>query len=749
MTDAIRSQPIPNAPSAPRRQRVVVIAGNPNTGKSTLFSGMTGTHVRIGNYPGITVERQRATLQLPDLTTAELVDSPGTYSLSARTRDEFIALEAIAGLPPLERPTVVLDVIDASQLTRNLYLTLQLIELDLPIVVALNMTDQAEANGRPVDAAKLEIALGVPVVPICARKNQGIDAVKSRLAAVLHDPARARPGWRWTPKDGPLLDDIAAIEPHVPEAWAGDSAPRRRALALWALLSLDDDDELKDVPQALRDAVRKRRALALGAGRDLDREVIEGRYHWIDSHEASFVKDHRVLKSITDRVDRVLLSPWIGFPFFLGLMAFLFESLFSWSEPLIGAIESTFTWIGDTLHGMLPSGLFADFVQDAVIGGVGAFMVFLPQILLLMLFLQVLEDSGYMARVAVIMDRLMRFLGLSGRAFVPMLSGYACAVPAILGTRNMERQRDRLLTIMVLPFMTCSARLPVYALLIATIWPSGDSPGTAGLLLVGMYLFGTVMALLAAWVLGRTLWRGVEVPLLIELPPYRLPHLKTIGRGLWSHVREFVTKAGSIILICSIAMWFLLHFPRSEHLSNMHEAELTAAQAQLDQPALEDSKRAELETSVATWLAARQAAESHNSVAGRLGRLIEPVIEPLGFDWRIGIGVIGAFAAREVFVSTMGVVYGTGADVDEETPALRERLADARWPDGRKVFTPLACLSLLVFFALACQCISTLATVKRETRSWNLTVFMFVYMTAAAWIASFTIFQGGKLLGFE
>ncbi len=729
--------------------RTVVIAGNPNTGKSTLFAALTGARVRIGNYPGVTVERQTAKLALPDLTSADLVDSPGTYSLSARTKDEFVALEAVAGLPPLDRPALIVNVVDATQLTRNLYLTLQLIELGLPVIVALNMMDDAVNAGLHIDAPKLEHALGVPVVALAARKGEGIEELRRRIAAVLHDKKRAIADWRWKPSDPKVLEDIAAVEPHVPESWHLSDPNRRRALAIWALLSLDDEDEIEDAPAAMRDAVRIRRSNAVTAGRDLDQEVISGRYRWIDQHAPSFLRDRRWVKSLSDRIDHFLLSPWIGFPFFAALMVFLFQALFTWSEPVVSVIEDVVAGVGSFAHSRLGDGAFTDFVEDGVIGGVGAFLVFLPQILLLTLFLQIMEDSGYMARVAVIMDRLMRSLGLHGRAFVPMLSGYACAVPAILATRNMERQRDRLLTIMVLPFMTCSARLPVYALLIATIWPHGESPRGAGLLLTFMYVFGTATALISALVLGRSKFKGTSIPLLIEMPPYRLPNARVVLRSLWQQSREFVTKAGSVILVCSIGMWLLLHFPRDASLAEKFDRPIAEVSAKLDDPNLDAASQKALDEELASLEAGRMADLAHHSIAGRLGHLIEPILKPLGFDWRIGIGVIGAFAAREVFVSTMGVVYGTGADVDEETPGLRERLADARWPDGKRVFTPLACLSLMIFFALACQCMSTLATVRRETKSWGLTGFMFAYMTVAAWIASFVAFQGGRLLGFE
>lgn len=700
--------------------RTVVLAGNPNVGKTTLFNRLTGGRARVGNYPGITVERHHGRLSLPDLSSAELVDSPGTYSLSARSLDEQVACAAIAGLPPHPRPDLIVVVVDATRLSRNLYLALQVLELGLPMVVALNMIDDARRSGLEPDAEALSRELGVPVIPLVARKGEGVDPLRRAIASVLHDPERGRRSAPlWAPNDA-LAGDVAEVAEALPRAWHDDDARRRGALALWALLSIDPDDELVDLPDSLRTAVDERRERAATEGRSIEREVIEARYAWIDGCVATSVNDRRRVVEWTDRIDRLLLHPVLGFLIFLLLMTGLFQALFAGADPAIGVIEDAFTWLAARTASALPSGLMADFLVNGVIGGVGAFVVFLPQIVILFLFLGLLEDSGYMARVAVLMDRIMRSLGLHGRAFVPMLSGLACAVPAILATRNMERQRDRLLTMMVLPLMTCSARLPVYGLLIAAIVPVGAEGGAfrQGMLLAGMYVFGTVTALLCAFVLGRTLLKGPSIPLVIEMPPYRAPHTSTVFRAVLEQASEFVKKAGSVILVCSIVMWVLLEFPRNETPGGGDEAASAAAQA-------------------------------HQSYAGRLGRILEPVLEPLGFDWKIGVGIVGAFAAREVFVSTMGVVYGVGDDVDEETPALRERLAAATRPDGRPVFTPLVCLSLMIFFAIACQCMSTLAVVRRETRTWRWPVFMFAYMTALAWVASFATYQTGRLLGFS
>ena len=728
-----------------RHARSVVLAGNPNAGKSTLFNQLTGGSARVGNYPGVTVEQQRGRLRLPDLTEAELLDSPGCYSLCARSEDEQIATRSVAGLPPAEPGDLVVVVIDATQLHRNLYLALQVIELGGPVVVALNMTDLLDRQGLSVDPVALSQTLGVPVVPVVARTGRGVDDLRRQIAAALHDPSTATAPTPWTDGvDAALAADVDEVAFAVPDDWHRGDDRRRHALARWALLSIDADDEL-DVPAALRSAVDSVRARAEASGRTLDTDLIQARYAWIDEQSPRFSKDLRRVKTITDRVDRVLLQPVLGFALFVALMVLIFQSLFTWADPLIGWIEEGFGFASGVARDALGEGVFADFLIDGVIAGVGAFVVFLPQILLLFLAIGIMEDTGYMARVAVLMDRIMKSLGLHGRAFVPLLSGYACAVPAILATRTMERRRDRMLTMMVLPLMTCAARLPVYGLLIAALYPpDGDHAFAQGMLLAGMYVFGTVVSLLVAWVLGKTLFKGPRVPFVMEMPLYRMPHWRSIFRLLGRQARDFLTTAGTIILLASIALWALLYFPRDKEISAVDRAQVEAVQAEVE-AAADDEARGEAQARADALLAG---AELRGSYAGRLGRALEPVFEPLGFDWKIGVGVIGAFAAREVFVATMGVVYGIGDDVDEESVPLRERLAAETWPDGRKVFTPLVILSLMIFFALACQCVSTLAVVWRETRAWTWPVFLFVYMTALAWVASFAVYQGGRLLGY-
>ncbi|MBP6630169.1 MAG: ferrous iron transporter B [Kofleriaceae bacterium] len=711
----------------------VAVAGNPNVGKTTLFNALTGLRAKVSNYPGVTVDRRVGTMTV-DGRTLELVDIPGTYSLVARSGEELIAIDALVGLRGGTRPAAVVVCCDATQLPRSTYLVLQCQELGLPCVVALTMVDE----GAPaVDTAALATALACPVVGVTARTGLGLDALRRGVNEVVAAPPPS-PHLRWTPSPA-LAARIAEVRAALPPTW-----PAVDAMALWALTSLDGDDELPDIPPAVRAAVGAPLTPALAD------EAVLARWAWIDrlvtpltqakpargpggAAAAPASPARTPSQERTLRLDRVLLHRVFGFAVFLAVMFVLFMSLFAWADPAITAIEELFGWVGGHARGVLPAGVVADFVVDGVIGGVGSVLVFLPQILLLFLLLGLLEDCGYLARVAFLMDRIMRTMNLNGRAFVPMLSGFACAVPAVMATRTMERKRDRLLTMLVVPLMTCSARLPVYSLVIAALIPASRS--TQSLMMVGMYAFSVITALAAAWVLSRTVrpLKAKRLPFVIELPPYRWPRLADVIRMMWDKASVFLREAGTVILACTIVLWALLYFPRELPASEPDYAALVAA-------APDDAARAELES-------AQSAAQLRHSYAGRLGRGLEPAIEPLGFDWKIGIGIIGAFAAREVFVSTMGVVYAAGADADEESTTLRQALRDERTPAGARAYTPLTGLSLMIFFALACQCMSTLAAVKRETATWRWPLFLFAYMTALAWIVSFLVFQVGRLLG--
>jgi ferrous iron transport protein B len=695
----------------------VLFLGNPNTGKTTLFNRLAGTNLRVGNYPGVTVEMTTARVDLGGRGTAEIVDLPGTYSICGRSAEERIAIDALLGVSAPVPDCIVL-VGDATQLRRSLYLTLQVAELAVPIILALNMADEIDALGVDLDVAGLAKRLGIPVVAVSARTGQGIADLLARLAFVLEDPSRGRSEYRT--EIGDRLEAAAIEAGGLVDGWLAVDDDRRRALGLWALMSVDPTDDEEGAPADVAASVVTLRNSLERDGVDLDAVITSARYATIDALLGELLVMPDGARARTDKIDRILVHPIWGFGSFLILMTLLFQGLFSWSDPAIGLIETLVGAVGDGAVAVLPDGLFEDFVVGGLIAGVGAVIVFLPQILLLFLLIGLMEDSGYMARVAYLMDRIMKAVGLHGRAFVPLLSGFACAVPAVLATRTMERKRDRLLTMLVVPLTTCSARLPVYTLLIAALLPATFGEGgwpVQGLVLAAMYLLSIVTALLAAAVLGRTLLKGGREPLLLELPPYRLPRAATVVRMMWDRSKVFLTDAGTVILACTVVLWFLLTFPLVD------PADVPAGMSP-DTYALEQS------------------------YAANMGKALEPVIEPLGYDWKIGVGLIGSFAAREVFVATMGVVYGVGADVDEDSDSLRDRIRESRRPDGTLVYTPLVGLSLMVFFAFAAQCMSTLAAVKRETGGYKWPVFMVVYMTALAWVASFAVYQGGLLLGF-
>ncbi len=746
-TESLSPAPRESSRTAPTTERapLVLLIGNPNTGKTTLFNRLTGQSARIGNYPGITVERRSGQVRLNRASAPpviEVVDVPGAYSLSARSAEEQIALASLLGINGNPRPDLCVVVVDAGQLARNLYLVVQLLELDVQVVVALNMIDEVREN--PPSESELARFLGVPCIATDARRGKGITRIEEAIADALAAPPRTGLA---IPYPEALERDLNEVARALPAAWA-TSAARTRALSLWALTSIEPDDELEDIEPELRTVSLAVRARA--DSRDIDQEVIATRYAFIDAEIPRLyprAETHPPKRKTSERVDRVLLHPVFGFVIFVGLMLIMFQSLFSWSDPAIRLIEATTSAIAHVVENHAPAGILRDLVTKGVIGGVGNVVVFLPQILLLFFCIGLLEDSGYMARVAFLMDRVMKALGLHGRAFVPMLSGFACAVPAILATRTMERQRDRLLTMLVVPLMTCSARLPVYTLIIGALFPPSRVFGfvpVQGLLMVAMYLFSTIITLIAAGVLGRTAVKGRRIPLILELPPYRMPSLSGTFKMMLQRATMFLKEAGSSILVFTILLWALLSFPRP---SNYSEPAPAPAAATIHQRAAstEEAPRTSAPSAEEGPADARPTA-IEQSYGGRLGKAIEPALRPLGFDWKIGVGLIGAFAAREVFVSTLGLVYGIG-DADENDAPLRDKIRAER-KAGVRAYTPLMGLSLMVFFALSCQCMSTLSVVYRETKKLRWPLFMFGYMTTLAYVVSFLVYQGGKLIGF-
>ena len=694
----------------PDRTPIYAMVGNPNCGKTTLFNALTGLRQKVGNYPGVTVEKKIGETFSQHGRPIKVIDLPGAYSLAARSPDEAVLRDVLLGRrEDTPQPDRIICVVDASNLERNLYLVHQILDLGRPVIVVLNMMDLAVDAGLRVDPKKLEESLGVAVIPCEAVHGRGL--VELKLAMSRADLPLARHRW----------DVPAPIAPAVAELQASlcDADTRSPLIArAEALLLLTDLDSVRVAGSKTLSA----RTIAVlagwrqrweGDGTDWSATLIRSRYDAINRICTDVLRRTRDQgPSVSDRIDAVLIHSIWGWLFFAVIMAALFFSMFTLAEYPMNWIDTHMAALGGWVKGTMAPGDLRDLLTDGVIGGVGGILVFLPQIMILFFFVGLLESTGYMARAAFIMDRPMSKVGLHGKSFIPLLGSYACAIPGIMATRTIENAKDRLVTILVAPLMSCSARLPVYLLMIATLLPSTAVPVATkvGIMLL-MYLLGTVGAFGFAWLFKRTLFKSAPPLMIMELPAYQPPRLKEILRQMIERAWLFLKNAGTIILGISIVLWFLTTFPKLP-----------------DPAATADARIA-------------------HSFAGQAGHLIEPVIKPLGFDWRIGIGLITSFAAREVFVSSMGVIFGVEAASDDTTP-IRNALRAATWPGGAVLFTPLVCLTLMVYYVFAMQCMSTVAVVKRETNSWKWPLFQIAYMTGTAWLVCFLLYQTGRALGY-
>jgi ferrous iron transport protein B len=742
-----------SAPPKPATQ-YVALTGNPNCGKTTLFNALTGLRAKVGNYAGVTVERKEGRLLGTTPPNALMVlDLPGTYSLSPQSIDEQISRDVLLNrLPELPAPSLVVVVVDASNLQRNLYFATQVIELGYPAILALNMMDVAEANGHLVDPVQLSDDLGVPVYPITANKGIGIPTLREGIIAQMVQTRAAGASTLRSLKEirhfYKLPDVLADKMGDVAELIARSRPQAAVSPEAEALLAITDERASDSIATTdeIKNTIHKARLNLEAAGVDWRSAAIEARYARIAEIQERVVTETSGLQeTFSDKLDRLLTHKIWGMAIFVGIMAAMFQSIFTLAEYPMNWIEAGVGALGQWVGSAMPEGDLRSLIVDGAIAGVGAVVVFLPQICLLFLFIGLLEDTGYMARAAFLMDRLMSKVGLHGKSFIPMLSSFACAIPGIMATRTIETPKDRLVTILVAPLMSCSARLPVYTLLIAACIPAKrvfGFLGTQGLTMLSMYLLGIVMALLMAWLFKKTLLKG-ETPLLImELPPYKKPVVRVVLHHMWDRSKLFLRRAGTVILGISILLWFLATYPRSSQVEQEYAAK---QQAVLTATAPESEARAH-QLAVIEQEAA--GAKLRNSFAGRLGRMIEPFIRPLGFDWKIGIGIVSSFAAREVFVSTMSTVYNVGSS-DEETESIAETLKVQKRDDGTRVYTPLVGVTLMVFYVLALQCVSTIAVVRRETNSWKWPLFQWSYMALLAWVLAFVTYQSGLLLGFK
>jgi ferrous iron transport protein B len=726
------------------------LTGNPNSGKTTVFNALTGLRARVGNYAGVTVERREGRFQgsPPDLPLTAL-DLPGTYSLSPQSLDEQIARDVLfQRLPEVPAPSVVVVVVDASNLERNLYFASQVIELGYATVIALNMVDVARNIGQRIDAGQLAQALGVPVVPLVASTGEGLGDLRQEIVQSARH-ASARPVARsFCALPPAFVTEITAVAGEL-GATAKGSAPLLRAEAL---LALTDEKFAPAGPAhysaAVRQAVLSARQRLEAAGIDWRSATIEARYVGVAAiQKAVTTQGDAPTETFSDRLDRIVTHKFWGMIIFVGIMALMFLSIFTFAQWPMDLLSGLFGWMGRWVGRLVPPGEFESLLENGVVGGVGAVVAFLPQICLLFLFIGMLEDSGYMARAAFLMDRLMSKVGLHGKSFIPMLSSFACAIPGIMATRTIETPKDRLVTILVAPLMSCSARLPVYALLIGACITGGVL--IQGLTMLSMYLLGIVVALGMAWLLKKTLLRGETPMLVMELPPYRRPIVKIVLRHMWDRSKLFLKRAGTVILGINILLWFLTSYPKHPEISRHYQAERAAMTKSFSAAPLTGDQ-----TNALAQLDADEAsANVQQSFAGYAGRAIEPVLAPLGFDWKMGIGILSSFAAREVFVSTMSIVYSQARRANENEKELNRKLQEIlkrqKLPEGSPAYTPLRAITLMVFYVLALQCVSTVAVVRRETNSWKWPIFQWVYMGILAWVFAFATYQGGRLLGFH
>jgi len=741
-------------PPASARPPYIVLTGNPNSGKTTLFNALTGLRAKVGNYAGVTVERKEGKLLgAPAGSNARVLDLPGTYSLSPQSIDEQISRDVLLNrLPELPAPATIIVVVDASNLQRNLYYASQVIELGYPTLIALNMVDVAEANGNQIDAGKLAVELAVPVVPMVASTGRGLPELRQAIASSLKAPRRTTPR-QFLKLPATLQAEAESLAAMLAKSPTG-AEPQARAEAL---LILGNEKALASslghYPARIHESVAAARQRLEAAGIDWRGATIESRYLVVSEIQRAVTTELAPPgETFSDRLDKVLTHKLWGTLIFLAIMTVMFQSIFTFARIPMDALEAGVDGLGRLVGGLIPPGDLNSLLVDGVIAGVGAVVVFLPQILLLFLFIGFLEDTGYMARAAFLMDRLMSKVGLHGKSFIPMLSSFACAIPGIMATRTIESPKDRLVTILVAPLMSCSARLPVYTLLIAACIPNLTVLGflkLPGLTMLAMYLLGIVVALLMAWLFKKTLLRGETPMLIMELPPYKRPLVRVVLRHMWDRSKLFLRRAGTVILGINILLWFLATYPHTAAAPTAHPAGQASLEPQaLHSPASEQAAGAQ--ASLAALGSEAAGERLRQSFAGHLGRLIEPVIAPLGFDWKIGIGIVASFAAREVFVSTMSTVYNVdnAGDASSVTSSLAQTLKAQRRPDGSPVYTPLTAITLMVFYVFALQCVSTVAIVRRETNSWKWPVFQWLYMGALAWGLAFMAHVGGHWLGW-
>ena len=697
----------------------IALVGNPNSGKSSLFNSLTGLNQKVGNFPGVTVDKKTGSAQLLQGPAANIIDLPGTYSLYPKRGDEWVTYKVLLGQDKDVKPDMVVLLVDASNLKRNLLFSSQIIDLKIPVVIALTMMDIAKKKGIEIDVAGLERELGVPVVPLNPRKNKGIPELKKIIAQTAQQLYQipSRDFIQNKSLSSAAVNDVKNIFPDISDY-----------TAIHYLINHENFDFEKNIHEKIEGIES---ANAFNHTRVQADEIMQ-RYASIKQIMQHTVSEPDPLQKtlFTEKLDGILLHRTWGYLILFVVLFLLFQSVFWLAQFPMDAIDWTFSHFSSWLRSLIPQGWFSNILINGLLAGLSGILVFVPQIMILFGLITILEDTGYMARISFLTDKLMRKVGLNGKSVMPMISGFACAVPAIMSARNIENKKERLLTILITPLMSCSARLPVYTILISLVIPKNllfGFIGLQGLVMMGLYLMGFVMALIVSYVAKHFIKLTEKSFFILELPVYRAPRWKNILVTMLNKAKIFVTDAGRVIIVISLILWVLSTFGPKERMSAVaQQYELQAQQNPQQAKEIQQQK---------------QAALLQNSYAGNLGKFIEPVIKPLGYDWKIGIALITSFAAREVFVGTMATLYSVEGGKDADKQTLRQRMDAARKEDGTKVYTLATGVSLMIFYMLAMQCMSTLAVVRRETRSWKWPAIQLVYMTGLAYVMSFIAYQ--------
>jgi len=733
----------PAATASSTRTLTVALIGNPNTGKSTLFNALTGGKSRIGNFPGVTVEKKVGRFETGDAK-VQLVDLPGTYSLAPRSADEMVSVDVLLGRQAdIGTPDAVVCIVDASNLERNLYLFSQVRDMGLPVLLVLNMWDVALQNGVKVDLKQLKQQLGVDIVTTSAHRNHGVEEVRAAIISTARQPAP--PAIKLFPEA--FYQEVEQLGHHfrthglkeIPEF-----------LLERIILDVHGEAEHRSAVQggeSLTSHLAEARNRLAASGCKVPLIETKARYDWIRRQLTGVIERTQAPghQTTSDRIDRWLTHRFFGVLAFVTLMFVIFQTIYPFAEPLMGAIESAQEFMGGVTESLIPPGAYAALLVDGLIAGVGSVVVFLPQIALLFLFIAMMEDCGYMARAAFLMDKLMTKVGLSGKSFLPLMSSFACAIPGVMATRVIENRRDRMVTMLIAPLMSCSARLPVYLIMVAAFIPettwAGGWIGLQGMVVFLMSSIGALIAIPIAWILKKTLFKGETPPFVMELPPYKWPSLKMVFHRVYDRCKAFTIQAGTLIFAVTVLVWAAGYFPVDHTAQHQLLTQIEEKQESL----AEDESSPEID--------AMQ--EEYNQISGelmrqsylgRMGLAVEPVFKPLGWDWRIAIGAIASFPAREVIIATLGTIFSLGGDTDEESPELMGALQSATWPDGSPLITIPVALSIMVFFALCAQCGATLMVMKRETNSWRWPIFTFAYMTTLAYVAAWLTFRIGTSL---